>query len=198
VKTLFNFLPPSVNHLYKTTGHGKFSRRVMTNEGKAAKNAMQIHVGRALGLRVPGTEWVDEECELQLDAVFFFPRLYTVSRGAKSKFVKVDTENYTKLIHDVVATVSGWDDSANFDIRLRKREYPVPGLYLHVQKQVPVDEPFLLKIEQLLKKGEPCVQVREGMSGPISSEEHEAPSGANGLEPDGVQLALELGGSATS
>lgn len=177
MESVFNLMPPSVNHLYKTSGSGRRTRRTMSKEGVAAKNKLQIQVGRALGIRTDDNLWVDSTSELKITGVFYFEKLYPSSKSTKNPHLRVDVENYTKLIYDVISFVSGRDDSSFFQVHLRKVETKgKQGVYVRVEEGKPCLDDVPPDVIQLINQGVSSVSVQTSMPGSDSHREPEAAS----------------------
>ena len=122
--------PPSVNHMYFNSPHG----RVLSSEGRKFKDAMKDAVAQAT---------VTKQWKLAIDEVYekrgyvvlvirlYWERLYNGSwkpgsktdRGnPRSPYQRVDATNYAKVIEDAVVLGTGIDDSAHLEVTVCKAE----------------------------------------------------------------------------
>lgn len=123
----FDWLPPSVNHMYMTamkgSGRARIPIRVLTKEGKKFHNETTAELVRRfpteLKIFKPNTPYM-------VVGKLFFPNLF--NKGwpgkAESRYKKFDADNRLKLLLDVVKDAGGIDDSCILDLRIIKAEGP--------------------------------------------------------------------------
>lgn len=125
--------PISVNKLYSDSA----TRRFLTTEGKAFKDALTSVVSRATMIHKP--KWKDvvgaiykQGARVDLTLKLWLEDVYnpawevgggtTDGGNLRCPYKKKDLDSYLKLISDSVVKGTGIDDACNLDLHLSKRE----------------------------------------------------------------------------
>jgi hypothetical protein len=94
------------------------SGRILSTAGREFKNLARIELMKQL----TGEESVNPQHWHRLTLRFFFPNLYTKTKGAKSRFVRMDTANREKITTDLLAEIFAFDDCCIKELVLTKDE----------------------------------------------------------------------------
>ncbi|NMC34644.1 MAG: RusA family crossover junction endodeoxyribonuclease [Veillonellaceae bacterium] len=113
----FDSAPPSDNTIYWGGPHG---RKILTKEGKAYKNGIREAVTRAW--QADGMPRIERDMMLELHIWIRLPHVFTRTKEAQGRFVKVDVHNRGKVLIDAIAEALGFDDSQHFRVRFYKVE----------------------------------------------------------------------------
>jgi len=123
ISMTFDWLPPSVNHVYMTVMKGKGRARIpirtLTPEGKKFKNETTAELVRRFPteLRI-----FKPNVPFMVVGRLSFPNL--LNKGwpdkAETRYKRLDADNRLKLLLDVLKDAAGIDDSNFLDIRVIK------------------------------------------------------------------------------
>ncbi len=117
------FFPPSTNHAYLSTSHG----RILTKEGKRYKTEVQ----HFLGQHCPGfIAFFKPNIEYEILFMLYFEAgsLYTKSwpkNTEVSRHKRIDATNRVKLLEDVITETAGYNDCQHFAFSVVKTEASV-------------------------------------------------------------------------
>lgn len=113
---------PRANNLYINLPRGG---RKLTPEGERYKNEARVHLGRTYHRELAA---IRPNRPYAVVAIFHFGDLENKTHGRKggteTRYKKQDATNCIKLVEDIVAAVSGVDDSCTLEILLVKRQLP--------------------------------------------------------------------------
>jgi hypothetical protein len=138
-------LPPSSNHAYTTVMKGRAPLRILTKEGRR----YQKETSAWLTQRFPG-ELAQLKPNVPYWAAYVLTTTSLYTKGwpdkAQSRYRKMDATNRVKLLEDVIAEVTGIDDSANMAVLAMKWQGPAEETHVYIYGEEDVhllsDNPF--------------------------------------------------------
>lgn len=157
-----NEIPKSVNEIYRSTARG--IRK--TDEGKAFENRCHDVVSKALKAR--RFRPIPRAIGWQLDVVVWLPKLETDEwlkhGGEHDRFVRRDTDNFTKLAMDGVFRALGENDSSTVSLMVTKKDGKGEGWIDFVLREVsvPAEEPNNTEIAQAINERNTGIRASPG------------------------------------
>lgn len=111
-----DMLPPSVNQVYVNSKSGG---RFMSEEGKSFKQAAAAHF---LSKHRAQLLLMSKDAKYSVTIKLYFPDLEnkTWPKTAKTRYKRLDASNHVKVLEDVIAAVTGVDDSNTFRLTVEK------------------------------------------------------------------------------
>ena len=142
-----NSLPPSTNSVYMTIRKGKKTIRILTKEGRKYKEETAAWLTTKYPTRLAS---IKPDVPYTVLYVFTIPDLLTKSwpEKAKNRYRKVDATNRVKLLEDVVAEVTGVDDSSNMTVIIKKVTGPSEKTEVFIYREDDEDNDIELAISR--------------------------------------------------
>lgn len=147
IKFTLEGLPVSSNQAWFNIGH---SGRGLSTAAKKYKNEVQVFIGRTYPTEL--TQFHKNEPHLIMFRVHVAELQNTTwgkKKGAESRYKKNDATNRIKLLEDILATVTGVDDSATMTFIVDKVQTQEPGrefvevfIWNTFREETPFDEPL--------------------------------------------------------
>lgn len=112
------FFPPSVNDAYFTKGR----IRVLTKEGKKFKTEVKTYLARNCPQFL---SFFTKDHAYELLFVTYFETVINKTWSPDSsvaKYKRLDASNRVKLLEDVIAEATGYDDSQNLVVSVKKAQ----------------------------------------------------------------------------
>lgn len=149
VKLVIPHMPPSTNNAFINFG---MRGRGLSKEGKKFKNLVQAYVGQ----KYPNELASFQKMKNEPFTVFFRVHVaelenktFGQKKGAETRYKKNDATNRIKLLEDILADVTGIDDSNTLTFAIEKVQSKDPSkemvevfIWNTLREESPFDEPI--------------------------------------------------------